>query len=60
MNSTAVSGDTQRVKRLINPGEIVEVTTKSPYKEGLYTNLYTFVHANGKIDAKAVTKFSDQ
>ncbi|HXW07032.1 MAG TPA: hypothetical protein VD833_17495 [Vicinamibacterales bacterium] len=52
-----VSGDSEKVKRLINPGEIVEVTMSSPWKEGLYTNQYVFNHANGKIDAKAVQKF---
>jgi hypothetical protein len=52
-----VSGDSQKVKRLINPGEIVEITMKSPWKEGLYTSQYTFNHANGKIEAKSVKKF---
>jgi hypothetical protein len=54
-----VSGDSQKVKRLINPGEIVEVTLKSPYKASVYTNQYSFSHANGKIDAKVVTKFTE-
>jgi hypothetical protein len=55
-----ISGDSQKVKRLINPGEIVEVTMSSPYKDGLDRNQYTFSHANGKIDAKAVQKFTEK
>jgi hypothetical protein len=54
-----VSGDQQKVKKLINPGEVVEVTVKSPYKAGLAINQYQFTHANGKIDAKAVKKFTE-
>ena len=55
-----VTGDQQKVKKLINPGEITEVTMKSPYKPGLSVSQYMFTHANGKVDAKAVKKFSDQ
>jgi hypothetical protein len=53
-----VSGDTQKVRKLIQPGEIVEVTLSSPWKADIDTNQYMFSHANGKIDAKRVTKFS--
>lgn len=55
-----VTGDQQKVKRLINPGEIAEVTMKSPYKPGLSVSQYMFTHANGKVEAKAVKKFTDQ
>jgi hypothetical protein len=53
-----VSGDSQKVRKLIQPGEIVEVTMTSPWKADIDTNQYMFSHANGKIDAKRVTKFS--
>jgi hypothetical protein len=52
-----VSGDTQRHKQLIPPGEVIELTTKSPWKADMSVNLFVFRHANGKIDAKAVNKF---
>jgi hypothetical protein len=52
-----VSGDTQRHKALLQPGEVVEITTKSPYRADMSVNLFMFRHANGKLTAKAVTKF---
>ena len=52
-----VTGDQQKVKRLINPGEVAEVTMKSPYKPGIAISQYVFSHANGKVEAKSVKKF---
>lgn len=52
-----VTGDTESIRRPINPGEIVEVTMKSPAKPDLYRSQYAFSHANGKIDVKAVKTF---
>ncbi len=52
-----VSGDQQRITKPFNPGEIAEVTMKSPMRPDLYTNQYQFSHAQGKIDVKAVKKF---
>jgi hypothetical protein len=52
-----VSGDSQAIKRAIQPGEIVEVTLKSPVVPNLYRSQYSFSHANGTIKAKAVKKF---
>jgi hypothetical protein len=54
-----VTGDTQRVRAPIAPGEIVEVTTKSPIKPDLYKSTLMFNHANGKVMAKGVKKFTD-
>jgi hypothetical protein len=54
-----VTGDTQRVRAPIAPGEIVEVTTKSPVKPDLYKSTLMFNHANGKVTAKGVKKFTD-
>jgi hypothetical protein len=54
-----VTGDTQRVRAPIAPGEVVEVTTKSPVKPDLYMSRLMFTHANGKVDAKGVKKFSE-
>ena len=55
-----VSGDQQRVRNPIAPGEIVELTTKSPSKPDLYRSQMTFSHANGKVNAKPVKKFTDE
>ena len=52
-----VSGDQQRVTRPFNPGEIVEITMRSPIKPDLYKNQYQFSHAQGDIKVKAVKKF---
>jgi hypothetical protein len=52
-----VTGDTQRVTKLINPGEIVEITMKSPMKPNLQTSQIQFAHANGKIEVKNVKAF---
>jgi hypothetical protein len=55
-----VTGDQQRVRAPIAPGEIVEVTTKSPVKPDLYKSQLMFSHANGKVQAKGVKKFEDK
>jgi len=54
-----VTGDTERVRAPIAPGEVVEVTTKSPVKPDLYKSTLMFNHANGKVTAKGVKKFTD-
>jgi hypothetical protein len=52
-----VTGDTQRYTKPIMPGEIVEMTTRSPAKPGASRSQWSFSHANGKIVPKVVTKF---
>jgi hypothetical protein len=52
-----VSGSTDKYRKLFNPGEIIELTIKSPIKPNLYRNQIMFSHAGGKIEAKAVKKF---
>ena len=54
-----VTGDTQRVRFPIAPGEIVEVTMKAPTKPGVVNNRTMFQHAGGKVDAKGVKKFTE-
>ena len=54
-----VTGDTQRVRAPIAPGEVVEVTTRSPVKPDLYKSTLMLNHANGKVTAKGVKKFTD-
>jgi hypothetical protein len=55
-NQRQISGDTETVKR-ISPGEVIDVTMKSPQKPDLYQSQYMFSHANGKVDLKRVKKF---
>jgi hypothetical protein len=54
-----VTGDTQVYRKPINPGDIIEMTMRSPLKPGkvLYTNQHMFSHAGGQIDVKPVKKF---
>ena len=52
-----VTGDTQSYRKPFNPGEVIEVTMKSPIKPDLYKSQYAFSHANGTIQAKTVKKF---
>lgn len=53
------SGDTQRHPKLFQPGEIIEITMKSPIKTGsqLLQSQIQFAHANGKIEVKSVKQF---
>ena len=53
-----VSGDTQRHRQPLNPGEVVEITMRSPVKPNLYKNTFNFSHANGKVEVKTVKKFT--
>jgi hypothetical protein len=53
-----VTGDSEKVKQPIMPGEVVEVTMKSPYKKEMFQNQLAFSHAGGKVDVKKVKKFS--
>jgi hypothetical protein len=52
-----VSGDTQRYTKPIMPGEIIEMTTRSPSKPNAQRSQWSFSHANGKIVPKVVKKF---
>lgn len=53
-----VTGDTARWPKPFQPGEVIEMTLKSPWKADLYTSRREFTHANGKIEAKGVKAFS--
>ena len=55
-----VSTDTQRYKKPLQPGEIIELTTRAPANPPptpAWTKTATFSHMNGKITAKAVKAF---
>ena len=49
-----------KLRTPIAPGEIVEVTTKSPTQAtGITGSPLMFTHANGKVKPTAVKKFTD-
>jgi hypothetical protein len=49
-----VTGDQERWLKPFNPGEVIELTMKSPWKPDLYMNQYQFSHANGDIKPQRV------
>ena len=57
-NMKIVSGDTYPHKKApILPGEVVEITLRSPVRPNLYRNQIMFRHANGDVKATAVKAF---
>lgn len=52
-----VSSDTQRHRQPFAPGEIIEITTKSPANPGAERSQAQFSHANGTVRPKRVKKF---
>lgn len=53
---TPVGGDIYRHPRPLPPGDVVQVTLKTPKKPSFYRNEYNFSHANGTIKNKVVPK----
>jgi hypothetical protein len=51
-----VTSTTERHRKPFPPGEIIEMTLKSPVLGEPQVSTLTFVHANGKVDAKTVKK----
>lgn len=51
-----VTGDTFRHRNPLQPGEIVEVTLRTPVNPKMDRNQYQFVHANGDIKTTVVPK----
>jgi hypothetical protein len=58
-SADAVSGDTQRYKALLAPGDVAEITMRSPFRADMNRSQILFKHANGSIKAKQVAKFVD-
>jgi hypothetical protein len=56
-NVAVVSGSTDKWRKPFNPGDVIEITVKSPVKPNLYRSQIQFAHSGGKIEAKAVKKF---
>jgi hypothetical protein len=59
-NQQNVSGTSERYRQPFNPGDVIEITLKSPYKPNLYQNMLMFSHANGRIAPKEVKKFEEE
>lgn len=52
-----ISGDQQAYRKPFMPGEIIDITMKSPYKDGVGASQYQFSHAGGEVKLKRVKKF---
>jgi hypothetical protein len=53
---TPVTGDTFRHRSPLRPGEIVEVTLRTPVNPRMDRNQYQFAHANGEIKTTIVPR----
>ena len=51
-----VTGDTFRYRKPLAPGEVIEVTLRTPVNPKMDRNQYKFEHANGTIKTKALPK----
>lgn len=52
-----VTGDTFRYRKPLMPGEVIEVTLRTPVNPKMDRNQYNFSHANGQIKTKQMPKF---
>lgn len=52
-----VTGDSEAYRKPFMPGEIIELTMKSPYKADVGASQYQFSHAGGQVKLKRVSKF---
>jgi hypothetical protein len=52
-----VTGDSEAWRKPFMPGEVIELTMKSPYKADVGASQYQFSHAGGQVKLKRVTKF---
>ena len=52
-----MSGDTFRYRKPLMPGEVIDVTLRTPFNPKMDRNSYNFSHANGEIKTKSMPKF---
>lgn len=52
-----ITGDQEAYRKPFMPGEIIELTMKSPYKADIGASQYQFSHAGGEVKLKRVKKF---
>jgi hypothetical protein len=51
-----VGGDTFRNRKPLMPGEVIEITLRTPDNGKLHQNQYNFTHANGAVKTKLFPK----
>jgi hypothetical protein len=51
------TGDSEAYRKPFMPGEVIEITMKSPFKPNLQTNQWQFSHAGGQVKVEKVKKF---
>lgn len=51
-----IGGATYRHRKPLMPGEIIDITLKSPKNPAMNSNQYQFSHANGQIKPKVLAK----
>jgi hypothetical protein len=49
-------GDIYRHPKPFMPGEVIDITLTSPFNARMLSNSYNFIHANGNVKPKKVTK----
>jgi hypothetical protein len=52
-----ITGDSEAWRKPFMPGEVIELTMKSPWKAEVGASQYQFSHAGGQVKLKRVTKF---
>jgi hypothetical protein len=52
-----ITGDSEAYRKPFMPGEVIELTMKSPWKAEVGASQYQFSHAGGQVKLKRVTKF---
>jgi hypothetical protein len=52
-----ITGDSEAWRKPFMPGEVIELTMKSPWKAEVGASQYQFSHAGGQVKVKRVSKF---
>lgn len=52
-----VTGDTFRYRKPLLPGEVIDITLRTPYNAKMDRNQYNFTHGNGTVKTKVMPKF---
>lgn len=56
-NPVQGTGDRQRLRMPLQPGETAKIVLTSPRVPGMQRNIYQFAHANGEIKTRLLPKF---
>lgn len=49
--------DSQRLRKPLQPGEVVEITLNTPSNKAMFSNKYNFSHSNGDVKVTQVASF---